>query len=129
MTIHGTTLSAPIKDEAGWSYPDAFVGIRHASETYQKTVNLPSFTDLNGVQVEYNVNALVYSASYWSNKETFDRLNGDHSKPIVNMQSATPDMFEADVNTSEAIAAMNSGLSGEDLTVELIRLDLNRRFL
>lgn len=127
MTVHGTTLSAPVKDEAGQFYPDAFVGIRYASETLQKTLSCNSFGEPNSTSVEYNINALVYSVSYWCNKEAFEWLNGDRSKPVVNTLSATPDIFEADVTTQDAVAAINSGLSGEALTVELIRLDLIRR--
>jgi hypothetical protein len=127
MTVHGTTLSAPVKDDTGRLYPDAFVGIRHASETLQKTLSRPSFSGPNTTSVEYNINALVYSVSYWCNKETFEWLDGHHSKPLSNPLSVESDIFEADVNTSESIAAMNSGLSGDDLTVELIRLDLIRR--
>ena len=127
MTVHGTTLSAPVKDEDGRFYPDAFIGIRKASETLQKTLNCPSFSDPTATSVEYTINALFYSVSYWCNKGAFEWLNGDHSRPLSNPLSVEHDIFEADVNTSEAIAAMNSGLSGNDLTVELIRLDLIRR--
>lgn len=127
MTVHGTTLSAPVKDETGRLYPDAFIGIRKVVETLQKSLDNPSFSDLDAPRVEYNINALVYSVSYWCNKETFEWLDGAHSRPLSNPLSVEPDIFEADVTTAEAQAAMNSGLSGDDLTVELIRLDLIRR--
>jgi len=118
------TFTASVQADNGWGYPDAFVAIRQASESSQKTLTTSDFKNVN---IESDVNKLLYRGNYWSNEETFIRLGANNSKPLVNTQGEEPDLFEVDLNTSESINVINGPMSSDEKTIELIRLDVIRR--
>lgn len=125
MGIAFPPFHAKVQDELGWNYPDAFVAIRHAHESSEKTMITSDFNNFN---VENDIKILAYRANFWGDEETFRRLEAKNSRPLVNTSGDDPDLFTVDLNTSESINVMNGPMSSDDKTLELIRLDIIRRF-
>ena len=74
------TFICPVKDKLGWGYLKAFVAIRYASETSQRTYE--SDDCIADYVEEINSHVISYTVNFWGTEEDKINLGGKNSRPL-----------------------------------------------
>ena len=125
MTLPVRVLTTKIVDEYGGIYPEAVVAIRLFSESSQSTG--VSNDSVSPYQVEQEIDAISYSASYWYSQKT--KQDGKRSRPlVVEVDSEFTDLLTVDLESQLVIDALQGQCDPTERILRAICADIKNRF-
>jgi|GEM_PF-4556051 len=125
MGIPVKTFHAPITDEYGGQYPQAFVAVR---DWAKYALDSASCVDCEGdYKLESEIDSISYKANYWYSGEL--KASGKRSRPLLQeSEEGFTDVFKVDLDHQQSIDVLNGDLDPVNKVLHLIRCDITRRF-
>ena len=118
-------FTAKIEDEYG-VYPEAIVAI---GKVYKKNEELTTYNDDSGeCKQELVISNFAYEVMYYNSRDAV--ISGKRSRPIIVSSSGEPSrVIVANLDDEDIKHLISSGLAGEQLNIQIIEIDIRKRFI